>query len=137
MEEKIKGRFIIQIAGKPVENVEKALNVVLDKLKSEKENFKVLDSDIAEPELDEESSLYSGFIDIELRFSDISKLFGFIIDYTPNSIEIEDPEKITFTNSDLSNILNDVSHIVLGTQMQLRNLNAQVHMLNKKLEDKK
>lgn len=135
MVEKITVAFIIQIAGKPVENVEKALNAVLDKLKGEKDNFKVISSDIGKPELDEETTLYSGFLEITAKFEDSSKLLAFIVDYTPSSIEVEDPEKIIMNNNDFSGVLNDLSALMLKTTNENRNLRAYVHNLNKKMAE--
>ena len=135
-DKKIIGNFIIQIAGKPIENVEKALNLIAEKLNEEKENFKILNIEIEEADLDEETSLYSGFIDAKIRFNDISKLLGFIVDYTPNSIEIEEPDKIILTNNNITEILNDLSHIILNTQMQIRKLNANLHIMKKKIDEK-
>ncbi|MCA9495748.1 MAG: hypothetical protein KC589_02300 [Nanoarchaeota archaeon] len=135
MAEKIDARFIIQIAGKPIENVEKALKHVLEKLKGEKEKFKVIESDIEEAEYDEETKLYSGFIDVMARFSDSKSILEFILDYTPTSIEIESPENLKLSSNDMTGILNDMTNFILGTQNKIRQLNAYVHMQNKKIEE--
>ena len=132
MTKKIEARFIIQIAGKPVENVQKALEVVVEKIKDSK-GFKVLSSEIIDPELDEKTTLYSGLIEISIRFIDAKDILGFIVDFTPNSIEIEDPERIEFDNDELTGILNDMSSILLESQTKIRQLNAYVHMQNQKL----
>ena len=136
MTEKITSRFIIQIAGKPVENVEKALGHVLDKLKSEKDKFKLLESSIEKPELNEESTLYSGFLDISASFVDVKSILEFILDYTPTSIEIEDPENIEITNDVLTGVLNDMSNFILASQNEIRKLRAHSHILAKKLDEK-
>lgn len=135
MTEKITATFIIQIAGKPVDNVEKALNIVLDKLKAENDKFKVINSDIEKPELDEETTLYSGFLEVTAKFENASKLLSFIVDYTPSSIEVEDPEKIVMNNNDFTNVLNEVSALMLKTINENRNLRAYVHTLNKKMTE--
>lgn len=134
MSEKITARFIIQIAGKPVENVEKALKIVEEKLKAEK-RFKVVESEILEPELDEKSTLYSGLIEVLARFENAQSVLEFIIDYTPNSIEIEDPEKIVFDNASFTGILNDFSSSILRMTHQVRTLNANIHFLDKKVKE--
>ncbi len=131
MAQKIEARFIIQIAGKPVENVEKALNLVLEKLKNEKEKFKLMEHDIAEPEFDEKSTLYSGFIEVLIKFSEVKEMLSFVVDYTPSSIVIEEPEKITIDNDEMTGILNDMSHIILSMHSQIRKLNAHIHFMNK------
>ncbi len=129
---KINVRFIIQIAGKPVENVQKALQLVLDKLKNKENKFKVLESEIVEPELDEKSTLFSGFIDILIKFSEIKEVLGFIVDYTPNSVEIEEPEKLNFSSNEFTVILNDISAHLLKSQIEIRQLRAHIHLMNNK-----
>lgn len=136
MDKKITARFIIQIAGKPVENVDKALNHVLNNLKQEKEQFKLIESSIGEPELDDETTLYSGFLDITAKFPNVKSILEFILDYTPNSIEIESPEEIKMTNDILTGVLNDMSNFILSSQNEIRKLRAHAHILNQKLEKK-
>ena len=136
MTEKITARFIIQIAGKPVENVQKALEHVLENLKKEKEKFKLLESSIEKAELDEETTLYSGFLDISASFADIKSILEFILDYTPTSIEIESPELIEMDNHVLTGVLNDMSNFILTSQNEIRKLRAHSHILAKKLEEK-
>jgi len=127
---KIKVRFIIQIAGKPVENVQKALEHVLGKLKEETEKFNIVESHIEKPELDDKSTLYSGFIEVLAVFKDSTHILEFILDYTPTSVEVEEPEEIKLNNSDFTGILNDFSQNILNHQSEIRNLRAQIHMLN-------
>ena len=134
MAKKITARFIIQIAGKPVENVEKALNLVLDKIKKENK-YSLVDSLIEEPEYDEKSTLYSGFMEVTLKFDKTIDILDFIVDYTPNSVEIEDPEKIEFNTQELTGVLNDFTGKILGSQDKIRKLNAHIHMLNKKFDN--
>ncbi len=132
MAKKINARFIIQIAGKPVENVQKALEVIVDKIKESKD-YKVLESEIIEPELDDKTTLYSGLIELSIKFENAQDILGFIVDFTPNSVEIEEPEEITMDNNELTAILNDMSSKLLESQTKIRQLNAYVHMQNQKL----
>lgn len=132
---KITARFIIQIAGKPVENVNKALNIVLDKLNSQKDKFKVIESELVEAELDEETTLYSGFLEVSAKFKEPKEILNFILDYTPTSIEIEDPQKIDLDAGSFTDILNDMSNHIISTQTHIRHLSANIHVLNKKLKE--
>lgn len=138
MAQKITARFMLQVAGKPVENVQKALDLVLDKIKESKD-WKFLDGEIIAPELDDETTMYSGLIEVTLKFEKVEKLMGFIVDYTPNSVEIEDPETLKFDISEFNGILNDMSSKFLHMAQQLRQANASLHYLhneNKKLKEK-
>jgi len=134
MSKKVVGQFIIQIAGKPVENVEKALKFVLDKIKKENKKFKLREYHIANPELEDKTTLYSGFLDLELGFNETKDILDFIADYTPTSIEIIEPEKIELNSHDLTGILNDIAHHLLRASAEVRQLRAHVHVLNKEKE---
>jgi hypothetical protein len=138
MAQKITARFMLQIAGKPVENVQKALELVFDKVKVSKD-WSFIEGEIIDPELDEESTMYSGLIEVTLKFEKVEKLMGFIVDYTPNSVEIEDPETLKFDISEFNGVLNDMSSKFLHMAQQLRQANASLHYLhneNKKLKEK-
>lgn len=134
MAEDIEVQFIIQIAGKPATNVQKALDLVNKKLEESKD-FKLLESEVLEPELEEDTTLYSGMIDAIARFDDLEKVFNFILDYTPNSIEVIEPENIKLDNARLTTMLNHFSNRLLGATHQIRTLNAHVHHLNKKIQE--
>lgn len=134
MNEDVVVRFIIQIAGKPVQNVEKALSIVEEKL-GESQTFKLKESQILEAQYDEESSLYSGLIEGVAKFDDLEKLFEFILDYTPNSIEVEEPEHIKLDAARLTGMLNEFSNKILSTTNQVRTLSANLHFLSQKVRD--
>lgn len=136
MTQKIVGRFIIEIAGKPVENVEKALNLVLEKIKEEKKRFKIVESHVGEPELNEETTLYGGFLDIEIKFSEVKELLNFVMDYTPTSIEIVEPEELNLNLVEINDLLNVFSSTQLEANSKIRNLSAYIHMLKEKYEKK-
>lgn len=134
MSQKITARFILEVAGKPVSNVEKALEVVEKKIKDEK-RFKVLESEIIEPELDEKTKLYSGLIEVQARFENIQGILEFVLDYTPSSVEVEDPEKIQLDIASLNAVLNDFSGHILKTAHHIRILSANIHMRDKQIEE--
>ena len=131
----IYAKFIIEIAGKPVENVEKALALVLKQIEDEKTNFKLVESHTGNPELDEKSTLHCGFLDVEIKFKEFNKIFDFMLDYTPTSVEVIEPSKITFELNDLNTLLNEVGTKTLSSQNQIRQLNAHLHMMNKKIKE--
>lgn len=135
MSQKIIGRFIIEIAGKPEKNVSKALNVVLEKIKADKNHFKLLDFHIEEPILDKKTTLYAGFLEVNIEFKESLNVLSFVLDYTPTSIEIEEPSTIKIDSNDFTAILNDMSSNILANVNNIRKLNAYVHMQNKRLDE--
>ena len=131
---KVIARFIIEIAGKPVENVENALNKFKDQFEAEKKKFKIVEIDVNKPELNEESKLYSGFLDMEVKFSSVETLLSFIIDYTPTSIEILEPQELDLDSLEFSNILNDMSSSLLKTNIELMKYKQAAAMMHKELQ---
>lgn len=131
---KVIARFIIEIAGKPVENVGNALNKFKDQFEAEKKKFKVVEIDVNKPELNEESKLYSGFLDMEVKFSSVETLLSFIIDYTPTSIEILEPQELDLDSLEFSNILNDMSSSLLKTNIELMKYKQAAAMMHKELQ---
>lgn len=134
---KITARFIIEISGKPQENVEKALEKFKNQFEEEKEQFTINSCLLEEPEYSEESKLYSGFLEVDAVFGDISDLLNFIADYNPTSIEIEEPSELSFDSSELAGILNDISSMILKANVEKHKLRYQVKYLQNQLKSKK
>lgn len=128
MSQKVTARFIIEIAGKPKENVDKALKFVEKKLIDSKD-FKVLDCEVVESEEDEKTTLFSGFLEATIKFKETKQLLSFILDYTPTSVEVEDPEKISFQAAELTDVLNHFSNHILKTTNEVRKLRAHIHLI--------
>ena len=133
---KFEVRFIIEVAGKPVENVQKALEKVQEQLEGS-DKFKLVDCSLEKPVLNEENSLFSGFLDVEAKFKSASDLLGFIVDYTPTSIEIIEPEKVSFDSSDFAGLLNDVSSFMLASSMEKRKLQIAANQMFAELQQLK
>ncbi len=136
MAEKVLARFIIEIGGKPVENVNKALNLIEKNLKEEKK-FKLLSSEIEEAEFNEEAKIYLGFLEVSIKFSEVKHILEFILDYTPSSVEIEEPENLKLNNSEFTGILNDLAANILKSNKELMQMRAYIHMLQKEQKEQK
>lgn len=131
---KVEANFIIQIAGKPVENVQKALETVKDNLMKEKELCEVTNCEVVEAQKDDDGGLYSGFLDLEAKFSSVKKVLEFITDYSPSSVEIIEPQEMKLNAYDFTEILNDVSSKLLKYQMESRTYKGHANFLAKKLK---
>jgi hypothetical protein len=134
MSDKIIGNFILELGGKPKENVEKAIDLIEKKLKEE---YKVINIEKDEIDYDEKTTLYHGLIEVKIKFGSIQKLLDFIIDYTPTSTEIEEPEIIEIENNSLTELLNHLSNNIIENTNEVRKLRATVHYLNDLLNKNK
>jgi len=99
-------RAIVEVVGSPQEHITTVLKSVQDHLKEEKE-LKIISVDVSEVEKMPEGELFSGFLDIELKVENLSRLSQFCVDYMPASLEIVDIEKINLSAGELNNIYND------------------------------
>lgn len=104
--EKIHVSLIIEILGRPAENVKEAIQTIVTRIGSEK-GVKVINKQFHEPNLIEKSNdLFTTFVELELELDELSNYFGIIFAYMPSHIEIINPEKITLQNVDLNVIGN-------------------------------
>jgi len=86
MDGKILSRVIVQIAGKPEGHVVKSMDLLLKKIKNDK-NFSVKEVDVSE--IKEEKEVFNLFSEIELETKNLDQLAWFCFDYMPSSVEIE------------------------------------------------
>jgi len=104
--EKIQARFIIEILGRPIENVKTALVQLMEKLSKEK-GVKVLEKTIHEPHaLENSKDLFTSFAEISAEFDSIANYITVIFGYMPSHIEIIQPEEFVIRNADLNEMAN-------------------------------
>ena len=107
MEKQYQGHAIMEVLGKPKEHVAETLRLLEKKAKETRE-LEIIESSIEEPEqLEDDSNLYSGFLEMELKFLNQETIFGFIFDYMPTSLEISDPERLSMDLTTYNGFLSD------------------------------
>ncbi len=104
-EGKILTRVIIEIVGKPKEHIEKALKIVVEKIKEEKD-IQIVEEKVFDAEKQEE--MFSTFAELGILFKNMQTLVGFCFDFMPSSIEILDPEKLSFDSNQFAGLINDL-----------------------------
>ena len=114
-------RAIIEILGSPKEQVEKAIGIVVDKLKKDKE-LRVDRVEVVEAKKVKE--LWSSFCELEINLK-LSKLLNFCFDYMPSSIEILEPDKLDLESMELGGFLNDLLARLHSYDMVVKNLKAE------------
>ena len=119
-------RVIEQIAGGPKEHIEKTMELLIKKIK-EIPGIKVLSCDTAEAEKNEE--WWTTFSELEIIFKKFDDFNTFIYEFMPSSIEIIEPEKLTITNQNLSNVFNDIITRLHDTDMVLKEQSAQKQLI--------
>lgn len=98
-------RFIIEVLGKPAVIVEQTLKKVVESLGN---RFKVLRADYSEPELFDESSILSAFVEVELKVKGFEELFSAVLDYGPTVVEILESSDLKVSSRELQASLSDM-----------------------------
>jgi len=124
----ILGRVIIEILGAPKEHIEKTLKEYVEKLKQDTD-IQIIKEDFTKAAPQEK--LFSAFVELEIWFTDISKLLEFCFDSMPSSIEILEPSDFHFKANDFAGLINDLQAKLHKFDMIIKNLNARVNLLDK------
>lgn len=133
-EKKIKTKVIIEVIGSPKEHVEKALGMILNRVKEEKylEVVKAASFDAKQVK-----EFWSTFAETEIDFNDIKGVIDFCFNYMPSSIEILDPTLLSMKVKEVNDMLNDVLAGLHKYEMVLKNVHAQNILMKREMEKKK
>lgn len=134
MSKDITFKAIIDIAGKPVSAVQKALDRVEENLEKH-ELFEILEIAKAEPE-EQENGLFTAFIDLEIEVKTPRSLMNFVVEYLPSSIEITNPSTLKISNEEITDVLNDMVHFQIKNVNENHRLKVHNDILQKKLKEK-
>ena len=120
-------RAIVEMMGAPKEYIEETLKKYIEKLKKEglqiqKEHFE---------EAKKQEQFFSTFVELEIKFEKVKDLLDFCFDSMPSSIEILEPENLTFESIQLSNLLNDLQGKLHEVDMIVKSTRAQKSLLDK------
>ncbi len=130
----IKARSIIEIVGGPKEHVDKAMGIVIGKLKEDKE-IKLLKEKVFEAKpLEDKKPLFSTFCEIEIEAKEIDGLLGFCFDFLPSSVEIYDPAQLMLKAESANDMINELISKLHQYDMAFKNIYAQNILLKRKYE---
>ncbi len=96
------------------------------------EGVKIGASEIAKPEKLEDG-YYSTYIESYLVFESPSDLFAIVVDTTPFSIEVLEPEELTINSGKLTDILYTLSTFTFELKKKIFEANPKEAMLMKKM----
>jgi len=127
-EGEIISRVIVQVAGKPKEHIIKVGDLMVKRIKSEK-NLKVIQLDLSD--VTEEEGMFTLFAEIEMKTKNIDHLAWFCFDYMPASVEIIEPREIRYGAQHLSNFFNEVQTRVHALDLALKTLTVENNKIKK------
>lgn len=101
--EKINATLMIEILGKPEDNVKEAIRTMITRLGAEK-GVTLINKTYHDPKKIEDSDLFTTFAEADVEFESLANYFGTIFAYMPSHIEVTSPDKITISNGDLNEL---------------------------------
>jgi len=124
--------LIVEVLGKPPEHLTEALKDIVEKMDTGK-GIRVVDSTINPPHpIEKQPGLFTAFAEIEVSVESVNHLVSLMFNFMPSHVEIITPEKITMSNNNWNDVLNE-----LGQKLhQYDGLAKMLQMEKKVLEDK-
>ncbi len=120
----IKFRAILEVLGAPKEHVEKSISLFVDNIKKS-EDYTVLSDEIHPVEDAQEKDMFVTFAELEIETERLGNIANFCFDFMPSSIEIIEPERLTYLASDLSNFFNDLQAKLHDLDMTVKQFRVQ------------
>jgi len=125
--------IILEILGRPVENVKDAMGKIISQI-AEEEGVKLLAKKDNEPVLAKDATdLYTTFSELTLELDSLNHLFGLVFKYLPSNIEVVEPERLKLRNDEINNAVNQLTQRMHGYDAITKNLVAERDFLAKKL----
>ena len=135
-------RVVIELIGKPKEHIEKTMRGYVDKIKKEKD-IEVIDERIADiRKIDTKAKqegilkeVWATFAELEMVVKGPMTLTYFCFDYMPSSVEIIGPEKLSYSNLEMTEFFNDVQSRLHQLDVLVKQMKSEVIFLRKSVSD--
>lgn len=131
--EKFEVNVIIEILGRPPENIVQALQNLAAKINGEK-GIKVKSKEIHDPIPAEGSKdLFTSFMELSLEIDNVQTYLTFIFNYMPSNIEIVKPSSIELSNADLGELANNITRRLHHYDAIAKQMLAEKEILTRQL----
>ena len=119
-------RIIFEMAGNPKEHVESTLKSYIESVKEDPDY--IFTKEYQAP-AEENDGVWSTFYESEVIISNLEKLNVLCFNLGPASVEILQPESITFTDKKLTEVYNDFISKLHELGMSLKSINGENELL--------
>lgn len=102
---KIDVSLILEILGRPKENVTDALKTIVERMEKEK-GVKILEKTLHEPKPVEKTDLFTSFAEMDVELNSFMEYLLLIFRYMPSNIQVTYPEKMTLSNGEINEVGN-------------------------------
>jgi hypothetical protein len=134
-ETKVRAMFVLEVMGRPPEYLTETLNNLIKQIKEEK-GVSVKEAKLNAPVLmKDQKDFYTSFAEIEVETDNTLYLAILMFKYMPAYIEIISPQNISLTNSDLSDVLNELTRRLHGYEEVARIIQNEKIILEAKLRE--
>ncbi|MBR9690644.1 hypothetical protein GOV08_03085 [Candidatus Woesearchaeota archaeon] len=120
-------KVIVEIVGKPKTHVDKTIK---DYVKSMPSKTLILVKEEYHKAIKHEGNLFAAFVELDILFSSLNDMVYFCFDFMPSSIEVYEPEELTYKARDITAFINDVqgrSHDLDLVAKQLKQQNIKLN----------
>jgi len=125
----LRANIIFEIIGKPKEHIEQTMKAYIENIKQETE-LKIINEE-QEPAEEMEDGLFGVIAEVEMLIPNIEKLNWLCINFTPASIEILEPNKMTVKAKEIMDWTNDLLSRLHEIGIVQKNLQGQHDVLVK------
>ncbi len=127
-------QIILEVLGRPAENVQQALASVVTKLASEK-GVKVLERNFHDPSpVPNVQDLYTAFVEVTLEVESLEHYFTVLFAYMPSHVELIYPERIVLDNAALNQFANQLMQRLHNYDAVVKNVVVERDILLKKIQ---
>ncbi len=128
--ETLRAKAIIEMLGAPKEHIAQVLKDFVErKLKAPGSKYEVLSADYSEPS--PQGKLFAAFVELDLSVRKADDLLDFCFEAMPSSIEVYQPEKLSWDLSTMNRMLNDLASRIHQADTMLKTVRSESVLLNK------
>lgn len=132
-ETKVRAMMVLEVIGRPPEFLTETLNDLIKKI-SEEQGVIIKEAKINPPAImKDQKDFYTSFAEIEVETDNVLYLSILMFKYMPAYIEIISPQNIILKNSDLSDVLNELTRRLHGYEEVARIMQNEKIILENKL----
>ena len=134
--ENIQAQIVLEVLGRPKENVAQALLALSEKLGKEK-GVKILEHKLHDPvEVKDSNNLFTAFIDATLEVDNLEQYLYLLFAYMPSHAEIVYPEKMVFDNVRINQIASNLTQRLHSYDALAKKIMVERDIFLKKLKEK-
>lgn len=121
-------RIVLELIGKPKDHVDKTIKEYVKKIE-DNPNYEVIKKEIAKTKK-YQGEMFSTFAELEILFKNVQSIHYFCFDYMPASIEILEPDKLSYDAHEITGVINEFQSRLHSLDMALKEMRQINENLN-------